>query len=555
MSALSSLAAAQRHARDLQRSGDLPAARIMLEQAVRQSRAALGPDDPAVLAAAHQLAVVHRAGGDPAGARRILEEALPAGQRRLGDADPLMLGISFDLGRIAEDLENRHEARRAYGRVAAYGPNVLGEDHWAVKQARAYLGEDPPTVRLEVPDGGIEELRRAAAGPPPVTAQTAGVRPDGSPPVPGQRTPQASPAGGFTGRLAGATATGPGTAAPGGGPAEGGFPGGPATTLGGHPAAGPAGSLAGAPAAGSPGGAATGLPAAFPGSPAAGPAGRPPAFTPGGAANSPAAAPGSPAAAPIGSPFAGSPGTPPAGPIGRPVAGPFGSPVAGPLSSPAAAHAGAPVAGPIGGPAAGSTTGFGGGAGHPAATAAGTQQTPATTREPGLGTRDGIVRPDGPGLTSRPIQLGQPAPVFPPAAKRQRRPGAVLGGAVAAVLVVALLVWVAVQFLQSDGDGTAPVAGRPPTDVRLSDEGSDVRVLWADPADGTVPFIVSSGRLGAPLTARGETQPGRRTYLVQYLDPDADYCFTVGAKYSDSAVAYSPEVCTNRAAANPRRSN
>ena len=101
------------------------------------------------LAAAHQLAGVHRQAGDPSAARRELEEAYAAGQRRLSDADPLMLAISFDLGVVADELGNRHEARRALTRVATTGPAVLGEDHWAVRQARAYLGEDPPTVRLD----------------------------------------------------------------------------------------------------------------------------------------------------------------------------------------------------------------------------------------------------------------------------------------------------------------------------------------------------------------------------------------------------------------------
>ena len=381
VSALSSLAAAQRHARDLQRAGDLGSARAMLEQTVRQGQASLGPDDPAVLAAVHQLATVHRAAGDALGARRILEEALPGGQRRLGFADPLILGISFDLGRIAEDLENRHEARRAYGQVAAYGPNVLGEDHWAVVQARAYLGEDSPTVRLTMPEGGVEQLRRVAEGSWPAARQD-GVQ------VPQQRTgstvPQQSPATPLAQAVTGASGAGPRT---------------------------------------------------------------------------------------------GTPGT-----------------------------RGAPR-------------------------------------------QDGT----GPGAGSRPIPLSGPGIAFPPnGARRRRRPAAVAGATGAVVVVLALLVWLAVKFLNPDGEGLAPVSGGPPTDVRLSDDGPDVQVSWADPVDGSVPFVVSAGRLGQPLTIRGETRPGRRTFLVQYLDPAADYCFTVGARYSNSSTATSPEVCTNRAAANPR---
>jgi len=48
-------------------------------------------------------------------------------------------------------LGNRHEARKAFGRVAGRGAEVLGPDHWAVARARAYFGEEPQTERIEVP--------------------------------------------------------------------------------------------------------------------------------------------------------------------------------------------------------------------------------------------------------------------------------------------------------------------------------------------------------------------------------------------------------------------
>jgi hypothetical protein len=156
----SPLNGARQHAQALAGSGDLGGARAVLEHAVDVGRANLGEDDPDVLATALQLAQVHQAADDPSGARRVLEEAYAAGQWRLGDAEPVMLLISHDLGVVAEELANRHEARRAFGRVAGHGPEVLGADHWAVVRARAYLGEDPPTVRMELP--------APAAAPAPV---------------------------------------------------------------------------------------------------------------------------------------------------------------------------------------------------------------------------------------------------------------------------------------------------------------------------------------------------------------------------------------------------
>ena len=147
----SPLTGARQHAQALAGSGDLGGARAVLEHAVDLGRIRLGEDDPDVLATALQLAQVLRAADDSAGARRVLEEAYAAGQWRLGDANALMVLISHDLGVVAEELGNRHEARKAFGRVAGQGPGVLGSDHWAVVRARAYLGEEPPTVRLELP--------------------------------------------------------------------------------------------------------------------------------------------------------------------------------------------------------------------------------------------------------------------------------------------------------------------------------------------------------------------------------------------------------------------
>ena len=173
----SPISAAQHRARAQEAAGDLAGARVTLEQALDGGRANLGEDDPAVLAVAHQLATVLQRADDFSAARRVLEEAFAAGQWRLGDAYPLMLAISFELGLVAEELGNRHEARKAFGRVAAHGPQALGDDHWAVTRARAYLGEDPPTVRLTL-DRPVTEMPRnngaaPAAVPPPAAAQPA----------------------------------------------------------------------------------------------------------------------------------------------------------------------------------------------------------------------------------------------------------------------------------------------------------------------------------------------------------------------------------------------
>jgi hypothetical protein len=180
----SALSAAQQRAQAQQEAGDLAGARLTLEHALDGGRTALGEDDPGVLSIAHQLAAVMQRDDDFPRARRVLEEAFAAGQWRLGDADPLMLAISFDLGLVAEELANRHEARRAFGRVAAHGPQVLGEDHWAVVRARAYLGEDPQTVRLTLDRPAAELVRPIQPRP---------IQPSPMPAPPPQPTPAPAP--------------------------------------------------------------------------------------------------------------------------------------------------------------------------------------------------------------------------------------------------------------------------------------------------------------------------------------------------------------------------
>jgi hypothetical protein len=103
----------------------------------------------------------------------VLEEAYAAGQWRLGDADPLMLLISHDLGVVAEELGNRHEARKAFGRVAGRGGEVLGADHWAVVRARAYLGADPATVRMDLSTPPPAPVQEPPTAPFPVVQQPA----------------------------------------------------------------------------------------------------------------------------------------------------------------------------------------------------------------------------------------------------------------------------------------------------------------------------------------------------------------------------------------------
>ncbi|MFV2104206.1 tetratricopeptide repeat protein [Micromonospora sp. LOL_024] len=173
MSHSSALAVAQQRAIALRGAGDLAAARGLLTEAVESVGPPVGKDHPDVLSTAHLLARLHREADDPSAARRVLEEAFAAGERRWPDGDPLMLALSFELGSVADELGNRHEARRNFTRVAAAGPAVLGADHPAVRTARQYLGDAAPAPQPTVPaarqPGPVDQLSRGALDAPTVS--------------------------------------------------------------------------------------------------------------------------------------------------------------------------------------------------------------------------------------------------------------------------------------------------------------------------------------------------------------------------------------------------
>ncbi|AGL15923.1 fibronectin type III domain-containing protein [Actinoplanes sp. N902-109] len=364
MSQPSPLQATRRHAQALADAGEPAQARALLEHAVELGRMNLGEDDPEVLTTAHQLAVVLHRAGDAPGARRVLEEAYAAGQWRLGETDPLMLGISYELGVVAEEMENRHEARRAFGRVAAHGPGVLGPDHWMVTRARDYLGEDPPTVRMELPA--------------PVV------------------TPAAAPA---------------------------------------------------------------------------------------------------PAPAPA--PFSGAP-----------------------VSFPGASFAGAPAVPPF----------------------------PEVPPAPGAWAAAPAV----------PRETVVAAPAQPARSGFSMRAPALFAAIAAAfgviIAVVALVVVLAKPGDKDDRSNAPTLSGPAPTDVRMRDYGSSVKLFWTDPANGRVSFIVTGGHPGEQLKSMGQVGPGTTSFDLNGLNPDLDYCFAIVAVYSATQFATSPQTCTSRDAATPKKS-
>jgi hypothetical protein len=89
--------------------------------------------------------------------------------------------------------------------------------------------------------------------------------------------------------------------------------------------------------------------------------------------------------------------------------------------------------------------------------------------------------------------------------------------------------------------------GLPPGQVVMKDDGYSVTLSWLDPSAGSVPFLVTGGRVGEPPTPVASVAPGHTTQTLYGLNPKYDYCYTVAAVWSTDLVQPSPQVCTKRA--------
>jgi hypothetical protein len=470
----SPLLAARQRALTLADSGDLGQARAVLEHGVDLGRANLGEDDPEVLLTMQLLASVHQRAGDPSGARRVLEEAYAAGQWRLGETDPVMLGISFDLGVVAEEMENRHEARRAFGRVAAHGPAVLGADHWAVVRARSYLGEDPPTVRIEVPAEQLARFQVPAqrAAPEvrpqsgPVPQQPAGVPQPRYFPAPSQDSSHQQPA----------------------------------------PPARP-------------------LPPPAPRQP-----------------DHDRATPSFDQPAPLNYDHTAPPShdrtTPPGyGPAAQQSLPPG-------YHQAATAHPLPPHHQPGPPPSTGDYPL----SGYPPATPA--QPEPAYFQQSRY-----EASPAPQIISAPPITSAVPSGAGDSSYSRK---APAMFAAIAAVFGVIIAVVALVVVLSDRGDDPASdvptLSGPAPTDVRMRDYGSSVKLFWADPANGRASFVVTGGRPGEQLRPMGQVGPTTSTFDLNGLNADLDYCFAIVAVYSTSQFSTSPQTCTSRSSSTGRPS-
>ena len=153
-------------ARALRDRGDLASARILLEDSLDSATFQYGEDHPDILATALLLATLHRRAGDLPTARRVLEEALQAGSLRLDESEPVLLKISFELAGVADQLGNRHEARKHYGRVTAHAGAVEGMQD-QLREALAWLGPQAAPQQPHSPAPGVLAVPPQPGPPPP----------------------------------------------------------------------------------------------------------------------------------------------------------------------------------------------------------------------------------------------------------------------------------------------------------------------------------------------------------------------------------------------------
>jgi hypothetical protein len=125
----------------------------------------------------------------------------------------------------------------------------------------------------------------------------------------------------------------------------------------------------------------------------------------------------------------------------------------------------------------------------------------------------------------------------------------VFAAVAAALAAVAAVVALVVVLARPGGGAREPgvdLAGRPPTDVRVADQGTSVVVSWADPTAGTASFMVTFGHAGEQLRVAATLGPGQVRHEMVALNPQLDYCFAVVAVYGPNAFAPSAQVCTSR---------
>jgi hypothetical protein len=133
-----------------------------------------------------------------------------------------------------------------------------------------------------------------------------------------------------------------------------------------------------------------------------------------------------------------------------------------------------------------------------------------------------------------------------------RRAPAIFAAIAAVCGVIIAVVALVVVLADRDDDPASDVptlSGPAPSDVRMRDYGSSVKLSWADPANGRASFVVTGGRPGEQLRPMGQVGPTSTSFDLNGLNADLDYCFAIVAVYTTSQFATSPQLCTSRSPA------
>ncbi|GLZ76030.1 hypothetical protein Afil01_08370 [Actinorhabdospora filicis] len=172
------------------------------------------------------------------------------------------------------------------------------------------------------------------------------------------------------------------------------------------------------------------------------------------------------------------------------------------------------------------------------------------------------VGPPGPAVapTLPPAHPPAPSPVPAHAPESQGSRAPLILGLTGAVLALVVLIGVIVFVVPGlkggdkandppKVDGTVGLSSfdAPPSDLTIvTDDQNGVRLSWGDPSAGSLSFIIFGGRKGEAAEAMQTITAGTTTATISGLNPEANYCFMVGALYSIDSVPRSNQACTSR---------
>ncbi|TMQ27352.1 MAG: tetratricopeptide repeat protein, partial [Deltaproteobacteria bacterium] len=125
--------------RGLQQHGDLPTARVLLEQAFASDRKTYGDEHPRVATRRNDLALLLQDLGDLPAARVLFEQALASDCKTYGDDHPRVATKRNNLAVLLQRLGHLPAARVLFEQALASDRKTYGDDHRTVARGRSNL--------------------------------------------------------------------------------------------------------------------------------------------------------------------------------------------------------------------------------------------------------------------------------------------------------------------------------------------------------------------------------------------------------------------------------